>query len=232
MAKYTVPLSFPRIVGSKQGSTFQKSGKVYSIRKHNAPTNKKRVKQTQQRGTFGAIASKFRSLSSTNKQSFTDQAPNFPRTNSLGVVYTLQAHTLQNSTNINSSNADQPLINTMQPPVVFPVSLNPSAIIQPFANAALIAFSSPLFVPAGFVLQQWAAAPAAPGRYVSSVSFRLVRSLNPGDNITANIFNALLATFGNSIVVIGNEFWAKLQWISITNGQKSTPYNTLGTIQP
>lgn len=231
MARYLLVEDVDRPRGSIEGATFQRCGKVFAIRKHNVPTDKKRIPQTGSRNKFEHVQTRFRNLSSIEKESFADEAINYPRTDSLGNEYVLSAINLQNSSNTNLINAGQPVINTMPGPVVFP-SLDVNNIFVRYAfNSAEFELNT-AFVPAGFSLFVFSAVPQSPG--VDSMlinSLKLFKIFPAGGDTSANIFTDYIAVFGANPYPVGSKVFGAFQFMSNDTGQKSEIVYHVGEVE-
>lgn len=113
MARYTLPSGDPQFFGSRGGSTFQRCGRVFSIRKRSAPVNKKSPGQTLSRNRFGAFASRWQQINVTQKATWTTNSPDYPRTDSLGNSYNVQGQALRVGANIAQFPAGASIINTL-----------------------------------------------------------------------------------------------------------------------
>lgn len=76
--------------GSIGGTVFSRNANGAYTRNRTTPYNPNSVSQQVVRSSFGDVSRDWRSLSETEQSSWTDQAPNYPYTNSLGEasVYT------------------------------------------------------------------------------------------------------------------------------------------------
>lgn len=119
MARYLLATGVDRFKGSLQGSTFQRSGKVFSIRKRNVPVQKRSSAQSQVKNHFDFVQKRWKNLSGAEQASFAAETGNNLRTDSLGNTYELRADQLQSSTNLNQISTEQPPIDTIQSPIAF-----------------------------------------------------------------------------------------------------------------
>lgn len=124
MARYTLPSGDPRFFGSRGGSTFQRSGKVFSIRKRNVPVQKKSIRQSENKNVFGAYASRWQELSGAQKTTWTTNSPDYPRTDSLGNSYNVKGQALRVGANIVQFPNGASIINTLV------AAIAPSAITR------------------------------------------------------------------------------------------------------
>lgn len=221
MARYLLVEDVDRPRGSIEGATFQRCGKVFAIRKHNVPTDKKRIDQTGCRNKFEHVQTRFRDLSAIEKESFADEAINYPRTDSLGNEYIISAINLQNSSNTNLLNAGQSEINSMPGPVVFP----PFTIATLQLSTGLSQYNiitDPNPVPAGFDLLIYASIPSSPGVAGVSNVYKLLGVVSAGIN-TSDIdhFQSYVQLFGDLSNQVGRRVFVLLRYLSIATGQVS-----------
>lgn len=230
MAKYTLPLSGTRRKGSKGGNTFQRSGSTFVIRKHNVPTNKKRLRQISQRQLLASNSSKFKTLSVPEQQSFDDEAPNFQRTNSLGVNYTLRANQLQISSNNLLIGSNSTPISEMVPPVVYPGSVFGLIDVNNSANTSVFYVLAPSTVPADFSLAVFLTRPLSEGVIPADVDYRLCYTVPEGVSTLGNRMDEYRAVFGDTSNQVGQRVWGQFFYISTLNGQRGIAIQGSGTV--
>lgn len=119
MARYLLAEDVDRFKGSLQGSTFQRSGKVFSIRKRNVPVQKRTAKQSQVKNNFDFVQKRWKDLSGPEQASFAAQTGNNLRTDSLGNTYELRSDQLQSSTNLNQIVSELPPLSTIVAPIAY-----------------------------------------------------------------------------------------------------------------
>lgn len=232
MARYLLTFGTDRFAGSRGGSTFQKSGTTYVIRKRNVPVQKKSESQTQKQNQFSSVQQNWRSLDPLDKDTFQNESINYPRTDSLGNTYYITGQNLQASSNINLVQSDQPQITEMPAAVVFP----PFAIFESglYITAQLFECAIDINpIPAGFALQIFAS------RYLTSdspsqpIQFKLITSLSPGTDQTGNnYFNQYVEVFGLS-PSMGFQYLATMcTLVSIATGQKTNSAIRIDEIAP
>lgn len=231
MAKYIQPEGENRPAGSLRGSTFQKCGNVFAIRKHNVPTDKKRLKQFTARNLFEHVQGRWRNLNPGQKNSFADETINYLRTNSLGDIYEMLPINLQNGTNTNLINAAESPINTMPNPVVCPV-ITPNNVLVNYAMSLAEFEMNTAIIPADFALFVFSQIPQPPG--IDSMSLeqlRLFKIFSPGEDTSANIFTDYIATFGATSYEIGHKIFAIFQYVSLITGQKCENQSRVGEVE-
>lgn len=230
MARYTLPEDGQRIAGSRGGSTFQKAGSQFTIRHRSVPTNKKRTRQTRAQNTLAVNSQRWRTLDSTEQDSFTAQVGNFPRVNSLGQSYNLKPASLQVSTNNNLIIADQDPITVMETPVPFPSSTFDFIFIDSILHIAIFKLQSPSLVQPAFSLAIEAMPSVSPGQNYDPNKFKLLAVIPSGQESGTNIFNQMVAAIGSVSNQQGNIIWARFTFISTINGQRSNPIIGSGAI--
>lgn len=129
MAIYTLGNSISQLKGSRGGSTFQRSGTSFAIRARKKPLFKRTPRTSQSRSVFHNVQSGYRLLDSGQKASWTSQAPNFQRINSLGETYQLRPTQLFSAANIPLVSQDHPKVDTATSPITFP-SVSTSLLIN------------------------------------------------------------------------------------------------------
>lgn len=149
MAIYSRPMGVDAFKGSTGGVTFQVAGASSSVRQRRVPRNIRTVSTSKSRNAFAHIRSNWRTLSAGEKTSYDSVTSEYPRTNSLGVVYTVQATTL--FTRLNKPLVDRGYnFNTSgSSPVAFPVP----SIVSTFMEVSPVDIGfelSPTNVPTGY----------------------------------------------------------------------------------
>ena len=231
MGKYKLAPSVVQFKGSLQGSTFQKCGQVFSIRKHNTPVQKRSVKQSASKNRFEHVQTSFRTLDSSEKQTFTDQRGNFPRFDSLGNEYTLQTAQLFSSTNNALTASNQPVLRTMSDPVVYPV-ITPNLVALRNSILAMDIITLPDQVPLGFTLRIEASRPLSNGTLAVENDFKLLGFIVNGlFQSSVNWFSAYTNQFGNTNSLVGLSIAARSTLLSNDNGQAGTPLTQYGIIE-
>jgi hypothetical protein len=219
MAIYILAFGTDRPLGSRGGSTFQRAGKSFIIRKRNVPVQKKSPKQTQANNKFDHVQKKWKNLTSGNQTQWEDEAPNYTRTNSLGDPYDISGLNLQASSNIN-------LLNSLEPELTEPA--NASAIGAPAYGADATAFNSqiisistfPQIVPAGLSMQMWMSKPniAHPG-FIPTSQMKLIKTWQPGDDSADNIYTEYVEAWSNVLPPVQSIWIVAWRYIQLDTGQ-------------
>jgi hypothetical protein len=220
MAIYTLQSMVSRIAGSRRGITFQKSGVQFSIRRRTVPVQKRSSRQSQQKNNFDHVQKQWRSLSGVQQATFAAAAPSYPRTDSLGNVYTLEPSALQTSTNRNQFASGASDILAVGAPL-------PSLTITPTSNIIDTGTSSftndwvPTPIPAGYQYQIFVSKPSPLSiRSRSPKSEQLVFSGAGLSTGTGNIYTQLVAALGNLTQAVGQWVFVTLWIIDGNTGQK------------
>lgn len=219
MAIYKLQTGVTQPIGSMGGATFQVCGRQKSIRKRNAPVQKKSIRQTLARNRLEHVSTNFRNLSGVQKGTFTTESTNYPRVDSQGNTYLLHANNLFNSSNINLGNAGLTEIVSM------PSFVSPPAVTEDFFLISQVLLSGgfvilPHVVPAGFTAFFYYTRPISGGILSPGEPYVLLYSLPGGSNsLTFNAYPFYQAQFG--IFANANLLWvhAKVEVISNSTGQ-------------
>jgi hypothetical protein len=232
MARYLLTFGTDRIAGSRGGSTFQKSGTTYVIRKRNVPVQKKSVSQTQKQNQFSSVQQNWRELDPLDKDTFTNEAVNYPRTNSLGNTYYLSGSNLQASSNLNLVQTDQEQITEMPSPTIFP-PFSISAIGIDFADQSLVFQININPIPAGFALKLFASPPLQVPQGNSNTPLKLIASLDPlTDQTGGNFWQQYISVYGLSPANVNTWLAGQAVLISLSTGAESRSAIAIGDIAP
>lgn len=219
MAIYLLQPSIPQPIGSSGGITFQKSGTSFAIRNRAKPVLKRTPKQTAVRNKFESVSQHWRTLNGTQKGTFSTEAPNYPRTNSIGDSYDLSANNLQNSSNQMLVTKGVAIINSIPTAQAFtPITFNEFVV----DTGALEIFFNflPAIVPANesrsvaFAMAQLPGLQNPPGN-----EYTLTITFNPGEDSSINLYSAFAAVLPLSNFTPGNEMFGRVLQILNTTGQ-------------
>jgi hypothetical protein len=100
MARYLLASGVDQFFGSHGGATFQRSGKVFSIRKRAVPIQKRTARQSVVKNAFNTMQKRWKNISGANQATWSTFQADYPRTDSLGNTYLLAPHILCTSSNI------------------------------------------------------------------------------------------------------------------------------------
>jgi hypothetical protein len=219
MAKYLLTFGTDRIAGSRGGATFQKAGVTYVIRKRSVPVQKHSELQSAKQNQFASVNHNWRKLNTTEKDSFADEAVNYPRVNSFGDQYLINGQQLQSSTNINLQENSLPQITTMPPAASLPVITDEILIADATLSELSIQFE-PVIVPAGVSLQIFASRPHSPGRVINSVNdLQLLVTWPAGIVQGGNLFSIYESVIGPLSGATGQRLTAFGRYIQHSSGQ-------------
>jgi len=232
MARYILTFGTDRIAGSRGGSTFQKSGTTYVIRKRNTPVQKKSPAQTIQQNQFASVQQNWQQLTPGEKDSFIDESVNYPRTDSLGNPYIMSGQNLQALANINLSNTDQSQIIAMPPVPVFPLfAIN--SIGMAISSSFLIIQININPIPAGFALKLFSSNRLETQSLDQNISYKLLSVVQPLTNqIGLNFYSEYSRSWGESESFANKFFAAKAVLIDIASGIESPQSFAVGQISP
>ena len=224
MAIYILAFGTDRPLGSRGGSTFQRAGKSFIIRKRNVPVQKRSPRQSSVKNKFDHVQKNWKNLTLGNQTQWEDEAPNYTRTNSLGNPYDISGSNLQASSNIN-------LLNAAESELTEPA--NASAIGTPTfgsyaTNATLTIFRiffDTQIVPAGYAYKIYMSTPQRiEGAQQLRAQQKLVQIFNSGANSHANFASAVQAAFPNAVdVSFSHYFWLSAELVQLATGQQGTP---------
>lgn len=221
MGKYILAVDVDRFHGSRGGSTFQKCGQVFSIRKRNTPVQKRSASQSRVKSTFNVVRKNYKTLSAPDKATFESEASNYPRTDSLGNVYFLHGNILHASSNLNLAGAGLPFIPSIPSPASFTpftVTLFAMDIATGDVNVSLSLGN----VPADQTLQVFMSRPLAPGIDIASANFVLIDSLPAGTVIASHQFGpSYQKAWGSFSGAAFQIAYARCVFVSADTGQKS-----------
>lgn len=229
MAKYLLTFGTDRFSGSRGGSTFQKAGVTFVIRKRSVPVQKKSPEQTQKQNQFASVSQNWRKLNTTAKDSFADEAINYPRLDSLGNSYLLNGQQLQHSSNLNLNENDLPQITTMPVASAIPAIAFPVIVTDIGISLLSIQFAPPI-IPAGVTLQIFCSAPQSQGKTIESLgNLKALISYPSGSVQGGNIFTIYESIFGPLQGAIGQSLTAWGRYIQDSTGQTG-PFTRISTV--
>lgn len=230
MAKYILPVAVDRFKGSRGGSVFQKTGRVFSIRKRSAPTQKRTAKKQASMNRMGSIQTQYRDLTNTEKSTFPPETVNYPRTNSLGETYEMTGPQLYSSSNNNARIAGTPPITSMPSPVVFPSFSFLDAQAEVISRLST-SVTSPIVVPAGFTLLIDWSQPVPVEISTDSITWRNIFQVQAGTQTDdENWYDQAEQAFGDLSNRIGWIYYQRGTLLSVDTGQRGIPFVIIGNI--
>jgi hypothetical protein len=217
--------------GSLGGSTFQVSGRTFTIRHHAVPTLKKREGQLLSQSVFRGNVSRYQQTNNTERDTWQNARFRYPRTKGDGNTYFSNRYHLFISSNQNWSYSSGNNKNTIggQPPNIF---VAPS---DGFINYGTSTFLLPFnleFCPDGFNVQIFASRPVPPGDPNSArATLRLIHVFTSNDALNINLFSFYSAVWEIVNPVIGNQILCVTRLIPESDGQFQQPFTALAFLQ-
>lgn len=219
MARYILSDPGAQLKGSIGGATFQRSGKVLAIRKHNVPIQKRSARQSQRKNFFDCQQKRWKNLTPTEKASFAAETGNFTRVDSFGNVYEVSPLNLQTSSNLNLVASGLPVIDTMQSPVAFPVHTI-FAIEIDTAGQGVSFDLNPSNIEPDFDLQIFSTQTLSAGTEQPPIStFKFITTIPAGGTTLQSFWPEYLAAWGDPTNKVGSIIWARFLFVSHINGQ-------------
>jgi len=220
MAIYTKPVLQPRILGSRTGATFQRTANGFVIRKRVIPVDKKSDIQTTKRNSLASIQSNHKNLSAPDLTTWINEAPNYPRTNSLGAGYNLSGPQLYTSSNRNLEESELAGINSIPAATAFPVINSSSNGVFVYVPSALFS-TSPNIIPAGYHQIIYASQALPEGlKYPGISDLRIIAVMLPGESNTIDFFAAYAAAVPILDGLAPMSIWTAWQYVEIATGQR------------
>lgn len=179
-----------------------------------APVLKRTSRQTHAANRLASIQSFWRTLDSTQKGTFTSEAVNYPRVDSLGNVYTMQGINLQQSANTAANAQGEPLIDSMPAPAAAPsISFDFAAI--DISLQAMDIITNPQVLPSTHSMLVYATRPVSPGQLSNENLFVYLGVVLPStDTANYNWYQVYKERFGIDANNVGQIFGVALQFIS------------------
>jgi hypothetical protein len=219
MGKYILIFGTDRPLGSLGGSTFQRCGKVFAIRKRNVPVQKRSPRQSAVKNKFDHVQKEWKNLTSGNQTQWEDETTNYARTNSLGDPYFISGSNLQASSNIN-------LLNSAEPEIPQPVAFSPIAPpvyggeATSFNSQIISIFSAPQIIPAGVSMQFWMSRPVvAPPENLTLDQMKLIKTWQAGEDSAGNIYSEYVQAWSDILPAIQSVWLIAFRYIINDTGQ-------------
>jgi len=222
MAIYTLQTAIDQPIGSSGGITFQKSGTSFAIRNRAKPVLKRTPAQTVVRNKFESVSQHWRTLNGTQKGTFTTEAPNYPRTNSLGDPYTLSANNLQNSSNQMLVTKGITRIDSIPSAQAF-TPLGASTFAIDTGIPEILFHYAPVIIPANESRAVFLTMAFQPGPdQVPNEAYILIHTFTAGQDSSINLYNFWAALFPDTNFTPGNQMFGKVLQVLNTTGQIGT----------
>lgn len=219
--------------GKLGGTVFSRNASGAYARNYVKPINPNTVAQQAVRSRFGNIASGFRTLTQAQRESFVNQAVNYPQQDKLGNTITLTGQQLYNKTNMQLSAIGAPDLVTVMPPpmenlpeLTVNSSIEVGSLLSIFIDAVVLVNGEPTTVasnPAGYAAVVEATRPLSPGYdRLKDSDFKQIAVIPAGNlNWPASFNPQYAAVFGG--LVNGSKIGTRVKLVSVANGQ-STPW--------
>lgn len=231
MAIYTKPIGEPRILGSREGATFQRAANGFLIRKRAVPVQKRTARQSESKQLLATTSQHWRTLSAAEQDTWNTEQENYPRNNSLGDEYFLTGPQLQTSSNINLQNTEQSTIDSI-PAFETP---EPIAFDDLFINLTtdLLQFSTdPFNVPADRSYKYFFSPIYQPGvTSANTADYFFIAILQAGESTLSNLYAAYIAKFTEINIAVGNIFYGRVETYNNNTGQREQSLTAQGFIQ-
>lgn len=219
MAIYKLATGVSRILGSRGGVTFQRSGSNFAIRNRKKPFPRRNERTSKSRSAFHNVQSNYRTLSLVDKTSWSDDSPSFPRTDSLGNSYQLTGPQLFNAHNAPLVNEGLSIIDTSQAPISFPFISFVSSAFSVSSSSFQINLSSgdPL---SDFIFQVFVSPILdSPPDLQGEGADLLIKSKSASSPFSIDIFNEYRQQFGDLSNAAGRWIAWRVRSFSKSTGQ-------------
>lgn len=230
MARYTKPVLEPRILGSREGSTFQRTANGFVIRKRTVPTQKSSDIQSVATNRFASVSQNWRSLTPAQQATWATEAPNFPRTDSLGNSYIISNQQLQQSSNVNLEVSNQNQIVTIPASAAIPAI----SFVDSFydSSGSFVKIDTNTFpVPSGYEIQVFIGQFGLPSINSIDLNFlSFIFSIPSGTPPLTNFFSNVSPFFPLAGSYVGSFYSIACQMIAIGSGQRGERVATVGDI--
>lgn len=196
MARYILASGVDQFFGSRGGATFQRSGKVFAIRKRAVPVQKRTIKQSGVKNAFDVMVKRFKDLNNAQKATWTTFKNDYPRIDSLGNSYVLPGQTLQTSSNLRRISTGQTQSSSLAAAIAYvPLSIVNFSIVNISSTMRLQV--SPTNVQASCRLVYYAGRPTATKEPIRRENLKLLAHLNAGaSTATPNAWSVFIALYG------------------------------------
>lgn len=221
-AKFTPGAIVSEIRGKIAATVFSRNRGGAVIRNRIKPINRRSVGQSTRRQTLGSLASGWRGLTQTQRDSWNAAAQNFPVQDTLGQTIFLSGEQLYVRFNANLILIGEAQITTAPSPFAFAVyTATLTAEDDTVAASFDIAFT-PDPMTAGNTLAAFATRNLSPGIEAPNASdFRFIGMIDPADTSPKDLVTEYVAEFGNPIA--GQKIFLELRPIATASGQGGTP---------
>lgn len=221
-AKFTPGAIVSEIRGKIAATVFSRNRGGAVIRNRIKPINRRSTGQSTRRQALGSLASAWRGLTQTQRDSWNNASQNFPLQDTLGQTIFLSGEQLYVRFNANLLLIGESAIDTAPSPFAFAVlTASLSAEDDTVAAAFDITFT-PSPMTAGNTIAVFATRNLSPGIEAPNASaFRYIGQIDPSDTTPKDLVTEYVAEFGNPIE--DQKIFIELRPISTAGGQGGTP---------
>lgn len=221
-AKFTPGAIVSEVRGKIAATVFSRNRGGAVIRNRIKPINRRSVGQSTRRQVLGSLASAWRGLTQTDRDSWNGAAPNYPIQDTLGQTIFLSGEQLYIRFNANLILIGETAIDTAPAPFAFAIFTVSLAVEDPTVAAAFDVTFTPTPLTAGNTLAVFATPSLSPGVDAPNASrFRFIGQIDPTDTSPADLVTEYVAEFGNPIA--GQKVFVELRPIATASGQPGTP---------
>lgn len=221
------------IRGSVGGTVFSRNANGAYMRNRTTPFNSNTISQQLVRAQFGNISRAWRDLTQAEQESFINQSPNYPYTNSLGESSVYTGFQLFQKTNTQLEAIGLPSISSMPSPVELP-SITALSIDNLLATTVEIdvTFSDGLkVVPANTRLIIMATRPLSFGiNKPKRPDFKSLTVKVAAADVDSFDITPFYTTVYQSPLVAGDYIFIRCMLVSAITGQTSNPVDVSGVL--
>lgn len=229
MAKFTPGAIVSEVRGTVAATTYSKNKGGAIIRNRVTPINRRSTNQTQRRQILASLASAWRGLTQSQRDSWNAASPNFPQSDSLGQTIFLTGEQLYVRCNANLLLIGAAQITSAPTPASFDVLAFTSLTATADDDGLSLAFTPT--VPAGFTLVVRATAPVSPGvSFVPSSRFRFLDAIAAAQTSPQAIGPAYVGVFGSIAGATGQKIFIEMFLVENASGLAGIPVRGVGVV--
>lgn len=233
MAKILLGVAFAQVRGSIGGTVFSQNANGAYIRNRSEPINPNTIAQQAARQVLTGNATAWKALSDANRQTWIDQAANYPYTDTLGQVKFYTPQQLFMVVNQRLVNAGEARLLTMIAPITLQTFNSMTAAYAAGAGTfnITITLDGSTTTGANSLVKLYASAPVTAGvRFVSKSKLRLIATVANSTVTPTDAAANYLAVFGAGAVVAGNIIMLRAVLVDDRTGQEGSPVDLFVTI--
>lgn len=210
--------------GSKAGQVV-KTGIIDAISEGAKLSKADAARVIRNKANLATLASSWRSLSSTDRDSWNTGAVNFPFTNKFGDSYTGSGFQVYMSLNSYLLNSGRPAVDTCPTPGTIQ-NTNPFTVTSNTALDELLI--NGLTQVTGYTNTIYATRTLSTGRKPRQSDYKAVKVLAAGETFPYDFFASYTDLFG--VIVPGGNLWVMITSINNNTGQPGVPYVAFVTV--